>query len=359
MQLQPDQAPSPPRRYRSRRSGDKRIEPYHGYGTSEVLHLKGRVHHDAGVGQVSASDHRWRNLWNTVRRIRARGAAGVRVRAHFDGQQWESTTDAGGYYAIEAVLNRPVEPGRWHATQVELVEPSGGRAVRANAHVLVASADAEFGVISDIDDTIVHTNATSTLQMLRIVLLSNAHGRMPFEQVDELYRALQVGADEAGFNPIFYVSSSPWNLYDLLEEFFRVHGIPEGPLFLRDWDFSPRKLLRMGHQEHKLVQIERLFELYPAYRWVLIGDSGQEDPEIYREVVRKYRDRVLAIYIRDVTTARRDREVHAIAEEVCAMGVEMALVEDKAEAAVHAARHGLISQRAAERLRRPTAADRS
>jgi phosphatidate phosphatase APP1 len=77
---------------------------------------------------------------------------------------------------------------------------------------------------------------------------------MPFDHVDLLYRALQLGPDGEGLNPIFYVSSSPWNLYDLLEEFFRVHGIPEGPLFLRDWDFSPLKLLRMGHQDHKLTQ---------------------------------------------------------------------------------------------------------
>jgi phosphatidate phosphatase APP1 len=187
--------------------------------------------------------------------------------------------------------------------------------------------------------------------MLKIVLLTSAHSRMPFDHVDSLYRALERGTTGTKHNPIFYLSSSPWNFYDLLEEFFRVHDIPEGPLFLRDWNFSPRKLLGMGHQEHKLVRLRHLFEVYADLDWVLIGDSGQEDPEIYREAVREYADRVKAIYIRDVSPPARGREVHAIADEVRAMGVEMLLVEEKTEAAVHAAENGLIAEEALRRMR--------
>ena len=71
-------------------------------------------------------------------------------------------------------------------------------------------------MISDIDDTIVRTGATSLLMMLRVVLLSNAHTRLPFQGVAAFYGALARGASGQDSNPLFYVSSSPWNLYDVL-----------------------------------------------------------------------------------------------------------------------------------------------
>jgi phosphatidate phosphatase APP1 len=82
---------------------------------------------------------------------------------------------------------------------------------------------------------VLQSSVTNFLKMARMVLLGNAHTRLPFEGVAAFYRALQRGASGGEFNPIFYVSNSPWNLYDLLEDFMDVHGVPAGPLFLRDW----------------------------------------------------------------------------------------------------------------------------
>jgi phosphatidate phosphatase APP1 len=341
-----------------RREPQLRIEAYHGYGTQDRLYLKGRVLQDAGVRDRGADAGVVHNLKNTVRRALTDEIPFARVRARCGDEQAEAQADREGFFGIVLPLTRPLPADRsWHSVRLELLDPEPDRPAETNtaARVLVPPSDAEFGVISDIDDTVVRTEATSLLRMARIVLLTNAHSRMPFERVDALYRALEQGSDGQRRNPVFYLSSSPWNFYDLLEEFFRVHGIPEGPLFLRDWNFSPRKLLRMGHQEHKLVRLRHLFDVYPDLPWVLIGDSGQEDPEIYREAVREYPGRVRAIYIRDVTTGTRDQEVLAIADEVRGMGVDMLLVEDKTEAAAHAADYGLISVDALRRMQREDA----
>jgi phosphatidate phosphatase APP1 len=178
--------------------------------------------------------------------------------------------------------------------------------------------------------------------MARIVLLSNAHTRLPYEGVADFYRALQLGPSGEDFNPIFYVSSSPWNLYDMLEDFLDVHGVPAGPIFLKDW--SPTTL--RDHDRHKLGVIHTLLATYPDLPFVLIGDSGERDPEIYRQIVREYPGRVRAIYIRDVTSGERDATVHAIAAELKEVGVEMLLTADTVEAAEHAAKRGLISSKA-------------
>jgi phosphatidate phosphatase APP1 len=137
---------------------------------------------------------------------------------------------------------------------------------------------------------------------------------------------------------VFYVSNSPWNLYDLLEDFLDVHGIPRGPLLLRDW--SPRTTLKAG-EAHKLAAIQQLLDAYPGLPVVLIGDSGERDPEIYRQVVLRHPGRVLAVYVRDVAPERH-ADVRAIAAELAAHGVELVFSPDTEAARRHALDHGLI-----------------
>ena len=213
-------------------------------------------------------------------------------------------------------------------------------------HALVPHG-AGFGVISDLDDTVVRSSATNVLKMAWIVVRNNAHTRLPFEGVAAFYRALHRGDDEESSNPIFYVSSSPWNIYDVLEDFLDVHGVPPGPLFLKDW--SPTVLGKP--QDHKLGVIRRLLDTYPDLPFVLIGDSGEEDPEIYLQTVRERPGRIRAVYIRDVASAERDAEVRTLADEARKLGTEMVAVPDTVAAAEHAASIGLVAADTIEAVR--------
>jgi phosphatidate phosphatase APP1 len=328
------------------------LEAYHGHGTRETLYVRARVGRGGGVGEVREEDSRWRNLLNTIRRVKRRKAADVRVLASFRGAEVEAISDTNGFVEFEIPVSDPPETeSEWW--EVDLVAFGGpdDEPVRDVSRVLVPGDRAEYGVISDIDDTVVNTEVTNWLRMLKIVLLTNAYTRTPFEHVATLYHAFRTGRDGQSQNPIFYVSSSPWGFYDLLEHFFRIHQLPEGPLFLKSYRISLKHLRGSSHHNHKLHYIRMLFDTHPRMPFVLVGDSGQEDPEIYREIVREYPGRVLAIFIRDVASPARDEEVHDIAEEVAGMGVEMALVEDKLSAGVGAMRLGLIEERWLARMR--------
>lgn len=330
-----------------------RIEAYHGHGTAKRLYIMGRVLRDPGVRPADAASGVLRNLKNTLRRALTNEVPNARVAARIGQSAAEARADDEGFFRIVLDLDgRLPGPGPWHDVELELLEPAAPSRVVATARVLVPSADAEYGVVSDIDDTVVRTEATNWLRMLRIVLLTNAHSRMPFANVDALYRALRSGSDGRRQNPIFYLSSGPWNFHDLLEEFLRVHGIPGGPLLLRNWDASPRRLVGMKHGDHKLVRLRHLLEVHDTLPWVFIGDSGQEDPEIYRDVALACPGRVRAIYIRSVVAGSRADEVRAIRDELAEHGVAMLLVDEKTEAAAHAAEHGLITRAALEEMRR-------
>ncbi|EMR01785.1 phosphatase domain-containing protein [Cesiribacter andamanensis] len=218
--------------------------------------------------------------------------------------------------------------------------------------ILLSGADNDMGVISDVDDTILISRATNTYRKLRLMLFNNAHTRLPFEGVAAFYRALHRGYHQERFTPIFFVSSSSWKLYDLLADFCHVQGIPKGPLLLRDSRLDRFKLMTSLHEGHKLSQVKTIMQMYPLKSFILIGDSGQKDPEIYREVVRRYPDRVKAIYIRDVSKPHRHEEIAAIARELKTLdGVEMLLVKNTVEAAEHAASHCWIEPEALPEIR--------
>ena len=192
---------------------------------------------------------------------------------------------------------------------------------------MIPPVGAEFGVISDIDDTVLQSKATNYLAAARLMFFKNAKTRLPFEGVAELYRALH----KNGKNPICYVSSSPWNLYELLTDFFEYQGIPAGALFLTDYGFSSDQFIKPSHGQHKLEQIEKILNFYPNLQFILMGDSGQKDPEIYQKAVQSHPDQIKACVIRDVTSERRDGEVAQIAADVSAAGTDMVFVSDSAE----------------------------
>jgi phosphatidate phosphatase APP1 len=325
------------------------ILPYRGYGTRRELLLKGRVLEVTGITRAGQDDAVWKNLRNMARRFASDEVAGARVRGSFGGIQVEVVADEEGFFDARFELPEPLAgPTRWHPVELELVHPESpdGRTVRSTGQALVPN-EARFGVISDIDDTVVRSSATNVLKMTWIVLLNNAHTRLPFEGVAAFYEALQRGAEGRAYNPIFYVSSSPWNIYDVLEDFLDVHGVPAGPLFLKDWSLT----VLGKHRAHKLGIIRTLLRTYPELPFVLIGDSGEEDPEIYHQAVREHPGRIRVIYIRDVTTAERDAQVRAIAREVAGFGAEMILAPDTAVAAEHAAAEGLIAPDAVPEIR--------
>ncbi|HEX2091936.1 MAG TPA: phosphatase domain-containing protein [Longimicrobiaceae bacterium] len=341
---------------------DVRIDPYRGFGTPERMYLKGRVLRGAVAPAAGERDHALVNLASMIQRFESDEIPGARVVARFGGREWETVTDEEGYFELWLEHPAGVAAGQlWQEVELELPGRTGrdGAPVRATGLVVVPPPGSRFGVISDIDDTVVHTGATTPLRMARTVLLGNARTRIPFPGVAAFYRALQHGAGRADFNPVFYVSSSPWNLHDLLTEFLTIQKIPLGPLMLRDWGITDDELFPAGHGPHKLASIRRITDTFPDLPFILLGDSGQEDPEIYHRVVHDHPERILAVYIRSVSrTPGRADAIRALAGEVERAGSTLLLTDDTVAAAEHAASRGWIPEDALQEIRGESAHDK-
>ena len=323
-----------------------RVVPYDGYGTPRLLTVLGRVLRNPPVGPSRAEATVWENLVDTYRRFETDEVPAARVRVAAGGSQREIVADEEGHLLCRLALDQPLpDDGLWHDVTYTLLSPVATEAPATMVgRVLIPSATASFGVISDVDDTVVQTDVRQMARMARTIVFGNARTRLPFPGVAAFYRALAAGTAAGGPNPLFYVSSSPWNLYELLVEFLELQGIPHGPLLLRDWGIQAHELLPTGHGSHKQAAIRRILESYPALPFVLVGDSGQEDPEIYASIVHDHPGRILAIYIRDVTRdPMRTSAIQRLATETEHARCPLVLAEDTVGAARHAAEQGWIA----------------
>ena len=337
------------------------IHVYRGFGNGERVLIHGRVLEETEVEAAAATDSAWKNLINVYRRIESDPVPRAQVRIRIAGVEQDLVADNEGFFRAWIELRAPFashEP--WQRVEVKLIAPlrPDQPDVRANGVVRVPSTSSSFGVISDLDDTVIQSRVSNFMQAIRTVMLGNARTRLPFPGVAAFYQALERGGDGARQNPIFYVSSSPWNIHDIIAEFMSVQQIPTGPICLRDWDFDVAALTGHRHRTHKEPLIREILDLYPSLPFILIGDSSQRDPEIYREIIDRYPGRILAIYIRNVDPdPERLASIRALENDVLAAGSALVLADDTYSAAVHAAEHGWIAADALPAVKEEKRAD--
>ena len=202
-------------------------------------------------------------------------------------------------------------------------------------------AEADYGVISDIDDTILNTGVTSFLKwkVIRNSFFVNAFRRMPLHGAPNLYTILHKGIDGKEKNPVFYLSNSPWNMYQYLQLFLDHNGFPKGPVLLRSFS-SFFKRLTAAEKPHKQKEIINLLNTYPKLNFILIGDSGEHDATIYTDIAAQYPNRILCIYLRSVNHRRKMAHVKSIVDNFRTTPV--LLIETSLQAEEHARAQGFI-----------------
>ena len=320
------------------------IEAFRGYGSAKEVRLVGRVHKHP-VTDPKRYRHALRRALSAIAvRFLRGGVPGAVLRVSVDDSEQKVIADGGGYFAAHLKLKQPPRLiGQWGAAHLEIMEPAGANA-SAKSGFFVPPRSAKFVVISDIDDTIMETGVANKLVMLWRLFAQSAKSRTAFPGVAALLSAFHGGASGEDGNPMLYVSRAPWSLYPILDEFFKEHRIPVGPvLFLRDWGLHRHHLLPRRSKGHKRMLIEQMLSVYADLPFVLIGDSGQRDPEIYTEIVRKYPRRVLAVYIRDVVQRPfRSRAIGNLARRVAEAESTLVLAADSFAIARDAEARGFV-----------------
>lgn len=346
----------PARRAGSR--GGRVIQTYRGYGSRQSVFLMGRVFRQPGLG-LTLGEGPLDDLVNIARRTARWGIRNAEVAVTVGDADTRVHTDRDGYFSVEMPIEEPLPEGAfWQQARLVLLpesngDASAGREVAATAEIYIPPRDVDLVVVSDIDDTVIYTGVASKLTMMYQLFIAKARHRTAFPGVSAFYRALFHGGNGERQRPMLYVSRGPWSIYDVLVEFFHLNRIPHGPvLFLREWGVTFQRPLPIRAKDHKAMLIERMLSLYEHLPFVLIGDSGQRDPEVYADLVARYPGRIRTIYIRHVHQGEdRDRDIQALADRVAESGCQMILAKDSLEMAQHAFRNGLIAGRGLEDVR--------
>lgn len=294
-------------RFHRVQSTNRVIDAYKGYATAMHLVIRGRVLTATTRKQAQQGSGRVANFRQMLALFLTDEVANVTVVSG----GIEAVTDEEGYFTL--LLPRPVETG-WIDVTVHIK----GSDVSAQCQAFAPAPSAQLMVISDIDDTVMETGAYSLMRNLWTSMTGSTLTRKIYPDAVRLISDLSAN----GQNPVFYVSSSPWNLYGFLTEIFDRSRLTPAPMFLRDLGLSETKFITDGHGNHKGGSIDMLVRAHPDLRVILLGDTGQEDSAIYAQIAQDHPDRVAAVVLRETADGSDERD-HAPMRELKGLGVSV------------------------------------
>jgi len=318
------------------------IKVYNGYGHTNNLVVYGHA-----FKRKPRTYHKFTNniLYNTLRLLRlffVEPFPKAKVRLHWQDATLDAITEEDGFFKFEWQSASEVKEG-WHYLTVDLTDERG-KAVTTGTGKVYIPHSTQYAFISDIDDTIMISHSATIGRRLRELFIKNPRTRSMFPDVAKHYELLSLAHTAAGTpNPFFYVSSSEWNLYDYLDDFFSFNGLPEGAFLLNQikrWF----ELLKTGKTKHqgKFLRVVRILEAFPRQQFILFGDNTQSDPVIYASVVEKLPGKIFAVYIRNIIE-ENEPATKEILSTIKDNGVHTCLFKTSKEAIEHSRSIGLIT----------------
>lgn len=325
-----------------RLSNSLTVKLYHGYGYQQRLFIPGHVFALSAMPRKKYRNKLLVNLFSLIRLFIVKPVAGAQVQLRWDDKIIKTETDRDGFFKFEWVSKKNLAFG-WHEVLVDLLNVQNKIITTSNGFIFIPHAT-QYGFISDIDDTFLISHSSAIFKRLRVLFTNNARSRKPFEGVVEHYKLLaqaKTKPDEP--NPFFYVSSSEWNLYDYIVEFTRVNELPRG-VFLLNSLKRITELFKTGKNNHegKFTRIVRILESFPKQKFILLGDSSQQDPYIYASLVEHFPGRIHAVYIRDIYEKNRQKVREAL-RKLDNTGVAYCFFAHSSEAIAHSKSIGLIN----------------
>jgi phosphatidate phosphatase APP1 len=264
------------------------VAAFPGYGNGEWVRVLGRVLIAPPTRHGSGGEYAGVRGWRSFAAV---PVAYARVTVTIGEETHDVVSDRGG--VVDTVLPAALPPG-WNTLRMSVE----GRAT-VEARVFVVAPDIRFGVVSDVDDTVMVTALPRPLLAAWNSFVVNEHARQPVPGMAVLLERIVRAHPGA---PLVYLSTGAWNVAPTLARFLRRQLFPTGSMLLTDWGPTHDRWFRSGRQ-HKLTNLRRLAEEFPHITWLLIGDDGQHDEEIYTEFVREHPDHVAAVAIRRLLPA--------------------------------------------------------
>jgi phosphatidate phosphatase APP1 len=264
---------------------------YPAYGDVRGAVVEGRVVERHVGAAAQQADSIWANLRRSVRAFFNEEREGVVVDVRVAGRSRQATTDEEGYFTLP--LAEPLPPG-WHAVTAQ------AGTVEAQGALLVVHPQNTLGVISDLDDTILVSEVTSKRRLLKNTFLKNSLQRQAVPGAPSFYRSLVARSPQPDSAPLLYLSASPRQLQMPIQSFLDTNNFPRGVLLTKKVTNDDSSDPLTDQMAYKTAKIGEILTRLPHVQFILIGDDGERDPEIYHAIRERHPTRIDAVYIRRV-----------------------------------------------------------
>ncbi|WBU38957.1 App1 family protein [Homoserinibacter sp. YIM 151385] len=280
-------------RFRERR-GRRRgliptIVPFAGYGGEDWARVLARV---ILLPPDRPADGRFTNI-RGFRSFLSIPVSDVEVQVRHGDAVRTVRSDRGGVVDGRVELRMPAG---WNEVELDIADDA---VAPVTARIDIVPASVHTGLVSDIDDTVMVTALPRPFLAAWNSFVLNEHARRPVAGMAVLYdRVLRQSPGSA----VVYLSTGAWNVAPALTRFLRRNLYPAGALLLTDWGPTHDRWFRSG-PEHKRTALRRLAAEFPGIRWMLVGDDGQHDEELYADFLREHPESVAAVAIRQLTAS--------------------------------------------------------
>ncbi|MEQ1880011.1 MAG: phosphatase domain-containing protein [Burkholderiales bacterium] len=269
------------------------LQLYPAVGDTRGFTIEGRVIERRELRDTSVGDRWWTNLWRNLRQLINDEEAGAAVTVRIGQENWTAKTDAEGYFKIDVETRLA---GGWQAVAASATNV----ATQASGSLLIVPAENKIGIISDLDDTLLISEVNDKSDLLSNTFMKNALQRAAVPGAAQFLARSLAGNLHPDTAAMIYLSASPRQLSTPIENFLAHNGFPRGVLITKKVTNDATSDPITDQVAYKTAKLESIFARLPHVKFILLGDDGEKDPEIFHAIRARYPNRVRSIWIRHV-----------------------------------------------------------
>ena len=286
------------------------IQVYTSFVTRTHLYVKGRILKDSPL-LIKSTHGIISSLIYIIFRAFSREIKFLPVECKVGGTSYDVVTDNEGYFEIyENIEKENIENQKVIGDVLEISAKYKRRSNKIDVHIDDLTSNVPVGIISDIDDTIMVTGVKSFFKIKVILntLFLNPFRRKPIEAAADAFHFLSNHVEGKG--PVIYLSNSPWNMYSYLKTFLEYNKFPEGTIILRDmgWQLLKSKSII---QRNKFIEVEKILIAFSDTNFILIGDTGELDFDIYHQLEQKFPERIKQVILNKAGNIKKEKMLEA------------------------------------------------
>ncbi|MDH5545115.1 MAG: DUF2183 domain-containing protein [Gammaproteobacteria bacterium] len=263
------------------------------YGNQDSIFVEGRVLEVENERDVTSDDSWLVNSWRKLRQLINDERENAKIELNVNETVYQLSSGEEGFFTLEVPKPSGLSSG-YHQLDAKI---RGG--LSTQCQLIVIPPENTLGIISDFDDTVIITDVINKQNVISNTLALNYKQRRVVEGMADWYSKLLSDNPQADYTTLFFVTGSPKQLQRGIDQFLDYQGFPRRIILTKKLNGEDSDPL-LDQFKFKTEKIQHILRTFPNMKFVLVGDDGEKDPEVYHWLFEKFPQRVVSVWIRKV-----------------------------------------------------------